>query len=157
MIVHDDHILWWSYMMNVYDDCIWWSHLMLIHEGHIRWSHTMILWESSASHPEDIWESFGTHLGPIGEPFGSHLGSIWRHLGGWGLKRHLEVRPQITSLPLQRDAKVALKFKFHKGGLRVPSIMTAYLQQHMLTTCVNDLRYSSRALYQDRENPISWS
>jgi hypothetical protein len=114
-----------------------------------------VIWESSGGHLEDIWESFGIHLGPIWEPFGSHVGSIWRHLGGWRLKRHLEVRSQITSLPLQWNATVPLKFQFHEGVLRVPSIMTAYLQQHMLTTCVNDLRYSSRALYQDRENPIS--
>ena len=69
-----------------------------------------IIWESSGGHLEYIWESFGIHLGPIGEPFGSHLGSIWRHLGGWRLKRHLEVRSQITSLPLPCNATVPLKF-----------------------------------------------
>ena len=102
-----------------------------------------------------IWESSGNHLGEIRKSFGSLLGSIWRHLGGWRLKRHLEVRSQITSLPLQRNAKVALKFQFHEGVLRVPSIMTAYLQQHLLPGSVPDPGDRSRALYQDRENPIS--
>ena len=106
---------------------------------------------------DDIWKSFGSHLGVIWDPFGSHVGSIWRHLAGWRLKRHLEARSQITSLPLQRNAKVPLKFQFHEGFLRVPSIMTAYLQQHLLPAGVDVSSYSSRALYQDRENSISWS
>ena len=100
-------------------------------------------------------ESFGSHLGVIWDPFGRHLASIWRHLAGWRLKRHLEVRSQITSLPLQQNAKVPLKFQFHEGFLRVPSIMTADLQQHLMPASANVSRYSSRALYQDRENPIS--
>ena len=155
---YDDNIwwsYWWSHMMIIHDDHIWWSFMLIIFDAHIWWAYTMMIWESCGGHLEDIWESFGIHLGAIWEPFGSHLGSIWRHLGGWRLKRHLEVRSQITSLPLQRNAKVPLTFQFHKGVLRVPSIMTAYLQQHLLTTCVQDLRYSSRALYQDCENPIS--
>jgi len=98
----------------------------------------MMIWESSGGHLEDIWESFGSHLGAIWDPFGD----IWED------GCHLEVRSQITSLPLQRNAKVPLTFQFHEGVLTVPSIMT---------TRVNDLRYSSRELYQDRENPISWS
>jgi hypothetical protein len=109
-----------------------------------------------------IWKTFDNHLGSFWEPFGSHLGAIWDPFG-----IHLETSGRMeaeeasggqisdTSLPLQRDAKVPLKFEFHEGVLRVPSIMTAYLQQHLLTTCVNDLRYSSRALHQDCENPIS--
>ena len=170
MTTYDDNI-WWSYMMITYDDHTWWSYVMIIYDDHIWCSYMMsifddhiscddplgVIWESSGGHLEDIWESFGIHLGSIWEPFGSHLGSIWRHLGGWRLKRHLEVRSQITSLPLQQNAKVPLKFQFHEGVLRVPSIMTAYLQQHLVPTCVNDSRDSSRALYQDRENPISWS
>ena len=133
-----------SYMMIIYDAQIWWSSVIII--IYVIWGHLGV-----------IWKSFGSHLGVIWDPFGSHLGSIWRHLAGWRLKRHLEARSQITSLPLQRNAKVPLKFQFHEGFLRVPSIMTAYLQQHLLPTCVDDSSDSSRALYQDRENPISWS
>ena len=160
-----DHNIWWSSVMITYEDHTWWSYMMIIFDAHIWWTYMMItyddplggIWGSSGSHLEDIWESFGIHLGAIWEPFGSHLGSIWKHLGGWRLKRHLEVRSQITSLPLQQNAKVAFKFQFHEGVLRVPSTTTAYLQQHLVPTCVNDSSDSSRPLYQDRENPISCS
>ena len=95
-----------------------------------------------------IWESSGRHLGTTWDPFG-------RHLGGWRLKRHLEVRSHITCLTLEQNAKVPLQFQLYEVFLRVPSIMTAYLQQDLLAGSVPDPGYSSRALYQDRENPIS--
>ena len=151
MIIYDDHIddhIWWSYTMITFDDHLCSSYLMLIYDEHIRW------W--SGSHVGVIWKTFENHLGSIWEPFGTHLGAMWDPFGTSGRMEAEEASGgQIsdTSLPLQRNAKVPLTFQFHKGVLRVPSIMTAYLQQHLLTTCVQDLRYSSRALYQDCENP----
>ena len=91
----------------------------------------------------------------IWESSGRHLVAIWRHLGGWRLKRHLEARSHIMCLTLEQNAKVPLKLQFYNVFLRVPSIMTAYLQQDLLPGSVPDPGYSSRALYQDRENPIS--
>ena len=102
-----------------------------------------------------IWEASGRHLGGIWEASGSLLVSIWRQLGGWRLKRHLEGRSQIMCLTLQRNAKVPLKCQFHEGLLRVPSIMTAYLQSDMVGGFFTDPADRSRALYQHRENPIS--
>ena len=115
----------------------------------------MIIWESSGSHLGVIWGSSGRHLGVIWDPFGSHLGSIWRHLGGWRLKRHLEARSHIMCLTLEQNAKVPLTFQFYEVFLRVPSIMTAYLQQDLLAGSVPDPAHLARPLYQDRENPIS--
>ena len=69
--------------------------------------------------------------------------------------KHLEGRSQIMCLTLQPNSKKILKCKFHEGGLRVPSIMTAYLQSDMGAGFSTVTSYRSRALYQDRENPIS--
>ena len=146
MIIYNDNI-WWQCMMIIYDDHTWWSYMMIIYDDHIWWS--------SGSHLGAIWGSSGRHLGVIWDPFGSHLGSIWRHLGGWRLKRHLEARSHIMCLTLEQIAKVPLQFKIYEVFLRVPSIMTAYLQQDLLAGSVPDPGDSSRALYQDRENPIS--
>ena len=117
--------------------------MMIIYDDHLG-----VIWEPSGSHLVVIWESFWSHLGAIWDPFG-------RHLGGWRLKRHLEARSHIMCLTLEQNAKVPLTFKFYEVFLRVPSIMTAYLQQDLLPGSVPDPGYSSRALYQDRENPIS--
>ena len=112
----------------------------------------MIIWESSGSYLGviwgGIWETVGSNLGAIWDPFG-------RHLGGWRLKRHLEARSHIMCLTLEQNAKVPLTFQFYDVCFRVPSIMTAYLQQDLLAGRVPDPGDSSRALYQDRENPIS--
>ena len=121
--------------------------------------HLGVIWEPSGSHLGVIWGSSGRQLGVIWEPFGSHLGAIWdpfgRHLGGWRLKRHLEARSHIMCLTLEQNAKVPFKCQFYEVFLRVPSIMAAYLQLDLLTGSAADPGYSSRALYQDRENPIS--
>ena len=135
-------------MMIIYDDHIWLSYMTIIYDDH-QWS------SSSYMSSGVIWESSGSHLGDIWESFGIHLGSIWRHLGGWRLKRHLEARSHIMCLTLEHNATVPLKFWFHDVFLRVPPIMTAYLQQHLLPGSVPDPGDSSRALHQDRENPIS--
>ena len=134
---YDDHTRW---SLN---DHLWWSYL-LTYDEHIRW------W--SGSHVGVIWKTFENHLGSIWEPFGSPFGIHLETSGRMEAEEASGGQISDTSLPLQRNAKVPLKFQFHEGILRVPSIMTAYLQQHLLTTCVNDLRYSSRALYQDCEN-----
>ena len=134
---YDDHT-WWSYMMIISDDHIWCSYMMSRCDDHISYDDPLgvIIWESSGGHLEDIWQSFGIHLGAIWMPFGSHLGSMWIHLGWWRLGRHLEVGSQITSLPLQHNAKVPLTFQFHDRFLRVSSITTAYLQQRLVPTCM---------------------
>ena len=158
MIIHDDNI-WWQYMMIIYDDNLWWSYMMITYDYHIWQSYMMIINDhhhichlgSSGSH----LGSSGRHLGVIWDPFGIHLGSIWRHLGGWRLKRHLEARSHMMCLTLEQNATVPLKLQFYEVFLRVPPIMTAYLQQHLLPGSVPDPGDSSRALYQDRENPIS--
>ena len=117
--------------MIIYDDHIWLSYRAIIYDDH----------EWSSSHMSS----------------GRHLGSIWRHLGGWRLKRHVEVRSHIMCLTLEQNAKAALKFQFYEGVVRVPSIMTAYLQSDLCHGFSPDPAYRSRALYQHRENPYSRS
>ena len=124
-------------------------------EGKSLRRHLEGIWEASGRHLGGIWEVSGRHLGGIWKPSGSLLGSIWRQLAGWRLKRHLEGRSQIMCLTLEQNAKVPLEFKFHEGLLRVPSIMTAYLQSDMGAGFSTVTSYRSRALYQDHDNPIS--
>ena len=117
--------------------------MMIIYDDHLG-----VIWELSESHLGVIWETVGNHLGAIWDPF-------WRHLGGWRMKRHLEARSHIMCLTLEQNAKVPFEFQFYDVFLRVPSIMTAYLLQDLLAGSATDPGYSSRPLYQDRENPYS--
>ena len=147
MIIYDNTI--WSYkMMIIYNDKIrynaWWSHTIITYDHRIWWSSMIII----------IYVIWG-HLGVIWETFGSHLRAFGIHLETSGRVEAEEARSHIMCLALQRNAKVPLKCQFHEGVLRVPSIMTAFLQSDMVGGFSTATPYRSRALYQHRENPIS--
>ena len=129
--------------------------------------------EASRRHVGGIRKASGKHLGSIWEASGKHLGSIWeasgRHLGGiWGtFGRHLETSGRMKAEEASggqisyyvphsaTECKSSFKISISRGVLRVPSIMTAYLQSDMCHGFSPDPAYRSRALYQHRENPIS--
>ena len=157
--LHDNDVCWSSMNIimhvvitehHIYDNDVCWSSMNII-------MYVVIIEHHHVCHLGGSWEASGKHLGEIMKSFGSLLGSIWRQLGGRRLKRHLEVRSHIMCLTLERNAKAALKCQFHEEVLMVPSIMTAYLQSDMSGGFSPDLSDRSRALYQHRENPISWS
>ena len=151
MIGYHDNIY-----IYIYIYITWWSHMISIPENHmmsIKDHHHVCHLGSSGIHLGVIWQTLGIHLGSICNPFGKHL----EHLGGWRLNRHLEVRSHIMCLTLEQNAKVALTIQTHEGVLMVPSIMTSHSQQHLPPGGAPDPGDSSSPLYQDRENPISWS
>ena len=92
--------------------------------------------------PELYFKGLGAPARPSGHPWSPK--SILRLL--WTL-----VRKQYFILTVQRNATKSI----HEGLLMVPSIMTAYLQSDMSGGFSPGTLYRSRALYQDRENPIS--
>ena len=100
-------------------------------------------------------ETSGRHLGGIWEASGKHLGGIWEASGR--MEAEEASGGQISNyVPHSAtECNSSIKCQFHEGLLRVPSIMTAYLQLDMVGGFWADPAYRSRALYQDRENPIS--
>ena len=105
-------------------------------------------WHLGETSGRDIWER---HLA---ETSGRDILERHQEASG-GHLRHLEVRYHKPSLPFEQNANSSLQLIFYEGLLSVTSIMTAYLQQLMVTGSAAGMWDRSWPLYQYRENPYS--
>ena len=134
------------------------------HTGNVYVLRTPIETKYESQHIQDIEEVYMTpardpklgfvcyhDLGGIWEPFGIHLETAG------GVEAEEASGGQISNYVPHSAAecKSSIKILISRGVLRVPSIMTAYLQSDMSGGFWADPAYRSRALYQHRENPTS--
>ena len=87
-----------------------------------------------------IWEAFGIHLETSGRMEAEEAS------GG----QILNYVPHSAA-----ECKSSINMSISRRFFEVPSIMTAYLQSDMGDSFLPGTSDRSRALYQDRENPIS--
>ena len=98
------------------------------------------VWSSHLKPSACIWyhleASCGTQEAPR-HPRGTQETPRWHHL---------EATFQNTSLPIERNARVPSQFQLYEEDLMVPSIMHAFLQQHMIRSKMSVLNLVSWVL-----------
>ena len=135
-------------MTIIYD-----NHMMIINDHHhiCHLGSSGVIWESSGRHLGDTWESFGIHLGSIWEPFGRHLETSGRMEAEEASGGQISYYMPHSRTECKSSIKISISRGVFDGTINYDCIFTA--------TSVPGKRAGSRdrsrALYQDRENPIS--